>query len=234
MVGYVLATRRPENAVGWLMVGMGVFFGLSAIVSSVGWYLLHTGRRDSGLVLLAIDSPSWVPVVVLPITFLLLLFPNGHLPSPRWRWFAWGVGVGLAIVYLAILLDPDEHPQLAGEIMQKFVNYRLRDWLFSRQRYWGEPFPIVYDETGLPSALPESIKVDAHMPEHRHGMNYAPALKPVGPGRWRLVARMRCESGKDGSTVEDPEMFTERIPYVETRDYVRKVGLKASRKPYWP
>ena len=37
------------------------------------------------------------------------------------------------------------------------VNYRLRDWLFSRQRYWGEPFPIVYDETGLPIALPEKM-----------------------------------------------------------------------------
>ncbi len=36
------------------------------------------------------------------------------------------------------------------------VTYRLRDWLFSRQRYWGEPFPIVYDDTGLPIALPES------------------------------------------------------------------------------
>jgi leucyl-tRNA synthetase len=35
------------------------------------------------------------------------------------------------------------------------VSYKLRDWLFSRQRYWGEPFPIVYDETGLPVALPE-------------------------------------------------------------------------------
>ena len=34
--------------------------------------------------------------------------------------------------------------------------YRLRDWLFSRQRYWGEPFPIVYDEHG-PVALPESL-----------------------------------------------------------------------------
>ncbi|HUF83654.1 MAG TPA: class I tRNA ligase family protein [Acidimicrobiia bacterium] len=37
------------------------------------------------------------------------------------------------------------------------VTYRLRDWLFSRQRYWGEPFPIVYDEHGLPVALPESM-----------------------------------------------------------------------------
>ncbi|MGW4239100.1 leucine--tRNA ligase [Streptomyces sp. NPDC004749] len=37
------------------------------------------------------------------------------------------------------------------------VNYRLRDWLFSRQRYWGEPFPIVYDEDGTAHALPESM-----------------------------------------------------------------------------
>ncbi len=36
-------------------------------------------------------------------------------------------------------------------------SYRLRDWLFSRQRYWGEPFPIVYDEHGLPIAVPEDL-----------------------------------------------------------------------------
>ncbi len=36
------------------------------------------------------------------------------------------------------------------------VTYRMRDWLFSRQRYWGEPFPIVYDPSGIPIALPET------------------------------------------------------------------------------
>ncbi|OZM72701.1 leucine--tRNA ligase [Amycolatopsis antarctica] len=38
---------------------------------------------------------------------------------------------------------------------QGTVQYKLRDWLFARQRYWGEPFPIVYDEAGMPIALPE-------------------------------------------------------------------------------
>ena len=48
----------------------------------------------------------------------------------------------------------DELEQLGKGERQ--ISYRLRDWLFSRQRYWGEPFPIVYDEEGDPVALPES------------------------------------------------------------------------------
>ncbi|MCE7079189.1 leucine--tRNA ligase [Streptomyces sp. ST2-7A] len=44
-----------------------------------------------------------------------------------------------------------------GGVGEGTINYRLRDWLFSRQRYWGEPFPIVYDEDGIAHALPESM-----------------------------------------------------------------------------
>jgi leucyl-tRNA synthetase len=43
-----------------------------------------------------------------------------------------------------------------NDVGQGMVTYKLRDWLFSRQRYWGEPFPIVHDEYG-PIAVPESM-----------------------------------------------------------------------------
>jgi cytochrome c peroxidase len=46
------------------------------------------------------------------------------------------------------------------------------------------------------AAAPESLKVDAHMPEHRHGMNYSPEVKALGPGRWRAEGLMFHMPGK--------------------------------------
>ena len=50
------------------------------------------------------------------------------------------------------------------EVGRGATTYKLRDWLFSRQRYWGEPFPIVYGDDGLPRGLPESM-LPVELPE---------------------------------------------------------------------
>ena len=52
----------------------------------------------------------------------------------------------------------------ATELGRPRVTYKLRDWLFSRQRYWGEPFPIIYDELDLPIAVPNSM-LPVELPE---------------------------------------------------------------------
>lgn len=116
VVGYFMATRRPDNALSWIMVGLGVAIGVGAIFSSYAGYALNggTGGRQLGLIAEAFDNPMWVPVVVPPVTFMLLLFPDGHLPSPRWRWFARILGASLVIVYLTILLAPGRFGDEAG------------------------------------------------------------------------------------------------------------------------
>ncbi|MBA3251446.1 MAG: leucine--tRNA ligase, partial [Geodermatophilaceae bacterium] len=61
-------------------------------------------------------------------------------------------GMGVAGAKAAMIAWLERHGHGTGA-----VTYKLRDWLFSRQRYWGEPFPIVYGEDGLPQALPAEL-----------------------------------------------------------------------------
>ncbi|WP_435177077.1 leucine--tRNA ligase [Actinacidiphila sp. bgisy145] len=68
-------------------------------------------------------------------------------------------GLGVVDAKAAITAWLTEHG-----IGEGTVNYRLRDWLFSRQRYWGEPFPIVYDEEGTAHAVPDSM-LPVELPE---------------------------------------------------------------------
>ncbi len=59
----------------------------------------------------------------------------------------------------AIITWLEEHGHGEGRLQ-----YKLRDWLFARQRYWGEPFPIVYDENDMPIPLPDSM-LPVELPE---------------------------------------------------------------------
>jgi signal transduction histidine kinase len=108
LVGYLLAARRPDNAVSWVVFATGIAFSLDALITSYANYALHGGAGGSrlGALAAAVDSPMWIPIVALPATFALLLFPDGHLPSPRWRWVARGLAGALTIMFLAILVSP--------------------------------------------------------------------------------------------------------------------------------
>ncbi|WP_194823321.1 leucine--tRNA ligase [Micromonospora sp. S-DT3-3-22] len=68
-------------------------------------------------------------------------------------------GLGVADAKAAIIAWLEANGHGVGA-----VTWRLRDWLFSRQRYWGEPFPIVYDSTGAAVALPEEM-LPVELPE---------------------------------------------------------------------
>jgi putative flippase GtrA len=84
--GWVLAFRRPANPLGWIMLGGAFFFALSEDASyyTVADYGLRHGDLPlGGLALLA--QPGWAPGIVL-LGLLVLLFPDGRLPSSRWRW----------------------------------------------------------------------------------------------------------------------------------------------------
>jgi signal transduction histidine kinase len=108
IIGYVLATRRPDNAIGWVMLVVGIALGLSAFLGSYSSYAIHggVGGPRLGAMAEALDQPMWLPIVAIPVTFLLLLFPEGHLPSPRWRWPARILGASMVIVFLTIVLTP--------------------------------------------------------------------------------------------------------------------------------
>jgi hypothetical protein len=84
--GWVLAFRRPANPLGWIMLGGAFFFALSEDASyyTVADYGLRHGDLPLGAVAL-LAQPGWAPGIVL-LGLLILLFPDGRLPSSRWRW----------------------------------------------------------------------------------------------------------------------------------------------------
>ena len=84
--GWVLAFRRPANPLGWIMLGGAFFFALSEDASyyTVADYGLRHGDLPLGAVAL-LAQPGWAPGIVA-LGLLILLFPDGRLPSSRWRW----------------------------------------------------------------------------------------------------------------------------------------------------
>src|SRR5215203_217046 len=97
LVGAIIASRHPRNTIGWIFCSVGLVAGLNALAwgYAVFWFSGGSGSRSLAETAAWFSSWSWTLEVVVPTTFLLLLFPDGRLPSPRWRPVAWLAGLGI-------------------------------------------------------------------------------------------------------------------------------------------
>jgi len=89
-VGAIVASRRPENPVGWLLCLLGVAFSVGHFSAQYAIYTLlaQPDSLPAGQALAWVSSWILPPIIGLQV-FSLLLFPTGRLPSRSWRWLAW-------------------------------------------------------------------------------------------------------------------------------------------------
>jgi hypothetical protein len=87
VVGLLVALRRPRNPIGWIQLAVGIAWATLVVTEA---YAVRAQAPGMGPVprpdlVVALGGWAWVPAVGLVGTFLILLFPDGRLPSPRWK-----------------------------------------------------------------------------------------------------------------------------------------------------
>jgi hypothetical protein len=100
IVGGLIATRRPENAIGWLLATIGLLFATVLACSAVAQWGLAAGAIPKSVgEWIGVGANVWVLALGLIGIQLPLRLPGGRLPSPRWRWFS-----RASIVVMAVTL----------------------------------------------------------------------------------------------------------------------------------
>jgi signal transduction histidine kinase len=108
LVGVLILVRQPRNRIGWLLQLIGASWAMAALLDLyVVWGLRAApGSLPGAAAMEVVGSASWVVPIMLMGVYLILLFPEGSLPSPRWRVLAWGAGVVGVTTWLMIVLWP--------------------------------------------------------------------------------------------------------------------------------
>jgi hypothetical protein len=102
VIGAIIASRLPAHPIGWLCCAIGFKGALEHFSSeyAISALVAHREALAGGKAMLWLCNWAWIVMFGL-IVYLILLFPNGRLPSSRWRWFAW---LSVALTLLAAVL----------------------------------------------------------------------------------------------------------------------------------
>ena len=104
-VGALIASSRRDNAIGWIFIAIGL--------SAAGWALNEitaVTSRPGPDWNEWLQSWIWAPAWFLMVTFLLLLFPDGRLPSRKWRPVAWLAGASIGLQVITSMIHPNVDP----------------------------------------------------------------------------------------------------------------------------
>jgi hypothetical protein len=114
-VGVLIASLRPVHPMGWLFSALGLLSGVHLFCGEYAIYALvvEGGALPGGWVAAWIIGWLWVPINAL-LAFVALLFPNGKLPSPRWRPFGWFNGIMAVAGSFAAAFLPGPSPWIAA------------------------------------------------------------------------------------------------------------------------
>jgi signal transduction histidine kinase len=106
VVGALIASRNAGGAVGWICLAIGIGVALTGVVDGYAAYALEQGRLPGGVYAALLSSYSWVVFIGLIGVYLIVFFPDGTLPSRRWRPVPWIAGVAMATVLTAGTFNP--------------------------------------------------------------------------------------------------------------------------------
>jgi signal transduction histidine kinase len=114
LVGALVASRRPDNPCGWLLLAMSVLLAISVLTSDYAQQAVE--QADRGFVVqLGAWLSSWTSIPgFASLVILLLLFPTGSPPSPRWRPLLWIGGGATALEIVVISLRPGSFDAVPG------------------------------------------------------------------------------------------------------------------------
>ena len=142
IVGALIASRRPGNPIGWICLAAGITWMLGMVSGSYVLYGLRMASPGSVPYPAAVGSLSEFlpPTAILLGTFLILLFPDGRLPSSRWRPVAWLCGAVITTNIVAGIFVPGPLPEVR-DVRNPF-GLEGQPWLADANEVIGLLFPL--------------------------------------------------------------------------------------------